>query len=480
MPKLTVKALEALAAHDSGRRISDGESLYGVVRATIESVSVLFRWRYRFNGQLKDFTCGTWPAASLATIRKNRDDAERLTSEGKDPAEEGRAQKLRRQAEQAEAIAREHARISAAEALRARMTVKQLFERWENLELSARKDKGAEVRRSFEKDGFPAIGEVAAEDVRRTMVASILDKVVARGARIVARNLLGDIRQMYGFAIVRGLVDHDPTSHMKRDDFGKKVERDRVLSEDEIKELRDNLPNAGLQKSTELAIWLMLSTCCRVGELTQARWKDVDLERRVLRIPPEHTKNGKAHIVFLSEFAVQQFKALQLFNSETDWCFPAENGKDHVDLKSIAKQVRDRQRTTAMKNRSKATATLLLSGGRWTPHDFRRSGATLMGNLGVRPDVIEKCLNHIEQNKMLRIYQRQELRAEQKQAWLLLGQRLSLLIRDGAKNVVTLRPINSAQTRLPHEHIVPESDRSLVGVGQEPGVLGRDRDIVRH
>lgn len=165
------------------------------------------------------------------------------------------------------------------------MTVKQLFDRWEKLELSARKDKGKELRRSFEKDVFPAIGDVAAEDVRRPAVASILDKVVERGARIVARNLLGDIRQMYGFAIVRGLVDRDPTSHMKRDDFGRKVERDRVLSEEEIKELHDKLPTARLQKSTEIALWIMLSTCCRGGELAQTRWQDVDLEQQVWKIP---------------------------------------------------------------------------------------------------------------------------------------------------------------------------------------------------
>jgi hypothetical protein len=42
--------------------------------------------------------------------------------------------------------------------------------------------------------------------------------------------MLGNIRQMFGFAIVRVLVENDSTSHMKRDDFGREVERDRVLS----------------------------------------------------------------------------------------------------------------------------------------------------------------------------------------------------------------------------------------------------------
>ena len=53
----------------------------------------------------------------------------------------------------------------------------------------------------------------------------------------------------------------------------------------------------------------------------------------------------------------------------------------------------------------------------------------MMGNLGVRPDVIEKCLNHVEQNKLIRIYQRQKLEAEQRAAWQLLGEHLGALIK---------------------------------------------------
>jgi hypothetical protein len=50
-----------------------------------------------------------------------------------------------------------------------------------------------------------------------------------------------------------------------------------------------------------------------------------------------------------------------------------------------------------------------------------------MGDLGIHGDVIEKCLNHTEQNRMKRIYQRHELKTEQRQAWQLLGERLELL-----------------------------------------------------
>jgi integrase len=100
-------------------------------------------------------------------------------------------------------------------------------------------------------------------------------------------------------------------------------------------------------------------------------------------------------------------------------------------LKTYSKQFADRQcgDRAAMKRRIKGDGqnSLLLPGGKWTPHDLRRTGATLMGNLGIRPGVIEKCLNHTEQNKIQRIYQRQELRPAMREAWEILGNRLAEL-----------------------------------------------------
>jgi integrase len=175
-----------------------------------------------------------------------------------------------------------------------------------------------------------------------------------------------------------------------------------------------------------------------VGELSRAQWVDVDLASGTCRIPAENAKNGKLHTVILSDFSVRHFRELHQISGRTNWCYPAENMNDsHVCVKSISKQVHDRQRTVPMKSRSKAAGVLLLSGGAWTPHDLRRTGATMMGALGVRPDVIEKCLNHVEQNKLVRVYQRQELKEEQQDVWELLGERLDAL-KSGSNNVVSL------------------------------------------
>lgn len=120
---------------------------------------------------------------------------------------------------------------------------------------------------------------------------------------------------------------------------GRQKERDRYLSEQEIIQLRDQLPAANLLHTTELAIWIMLSTCCRVGELSQARWEDVNLVQGEWLIPAGNSKNAKDHTVYLSEFAKQRLLSLQNITGDSGWCIPSRDGERHVCLKSITKQI---------------------------------------------------------------------------------------------------------------------------------------------
>lgn len=429
MGKLTDRTCKSAKA-DNGKDVflGDGGGLYLRVRTGSSSAKV---WLYRFKSLASQgsrwLELGTYPGMSLSDARLMAAIMAAKRRSGIDPIEEKRSK------EEQEKQTKEDRR-RAVEIAKARMTVIQLFERWEQFGLRRRKDKGAEARRSFQKDVFPQIGHVVAEDVKRSMIAACLDKVVERGSPVVARNLLGELRQMFGFAIKREYVENDPTSHLKRDDFGKKIERDRILSDEEIKSLVARLPEAGLREASVAAIWIMLSTCCRVGEISRARWVDVDFDTGIWRIPPDNSKNGKEHVVFLSDFSKRQFERLKASaTNEGDelspWVLPATHREGHVCLKSLTKQIGDRQRgdKMPMKNRTKQTSSLTLSRGRWTPHDLRRTGATIMGRLGTRPDVIEKCLNHVEQNALVRIYQRQLLEVEQAEAWSLLGERLQIL-----------------------------------------------------
>lgn len=312
-----------------------------------------------------------------------------------------------------------------------RITVSQLFDRWLRLGLSDRKDT-KEISRMFNKDVLPVIGHLLVEDIKKVHIVQVLNEIQARGVTRMLKLMLSQMRQMFRFAVDQDIIENDPTASIRKDKVGgRDTVRDRVLEDKEIKQLAGLLPSSGLSNQAQAAVWLMLSTCCRVGELMAAEWSHINLEAGTWTIPADNAKNGKRHTVYLSPFAVSQFRNLEIINSFSKWVFPNTKGSGAVCNKTLAKQIGDRQQAIKsrkpMSGRSKQTDSLMVDGGKWTPHDLRRTGATIMGSMNVRPDVIEKCLNHIEQNKIIRTYQHQTLIPEQQEAWRLLGQRLETL-----------------------------------------------------
>ena len=434
--------LKAKTKAEVGSRILDGEGLVGTVRIDrSDRVVVGFEFRFRSptTGKVRNVSCGTWPTSTLKEIRSVRDKFRLMIKDGIDPVEAKRVDKLAAKAEQAEAILRQKERLVAVAAAHARMTVEQLFERWEKTELVERADKGVEARRMFVKDVFPHIGAMAAEDVRKGHVMAIVDNIKQRGVPRMARVVFSHIRQMMRFAVDRDFIENEPTAAIRKEKaVGKDEERDRFLDEDEIRLLSEKLPQSGLSNQVQAAVWIMLSTLARVGEISKARWINVDLGNRKWRIPPEDAKNDKEFIITLSDFAVRHFETLRQLSTSATWVLPSRDGQSHLDEKTITKQIRDRQRTEKLKGRAKPSCVLVLPAGDWTSHDLRRSGATLMGELGIDDNTIERCLNHIEQNKMKRTYQRQRAEPAMIEAWMVLGQHLELLT-NSTGNVIPLK-----------------------------------------
>jgi len=431
---ITDLAYRKLKATTKEQLVKDGGGLFVRVRSIDEGGAVSFRLAYRFQGKQRWITL---KARALPDARAERDSYKEMVKQGIDPALERKLEDDRRHAAQLA----EQAELARQQAL---TTVKGLFERWVTTDLQQRKDL-AEIQRMFAKDVLPIIGSINVQDVRKGHVTDVIDCIKQRGSVHTARNLLKLMRQMFRYAVDRDIIEFDPTASLSVSRATvKNTERDRVLSQDEIRLLHKQLPEAGLMLSTECAIWIMLSTLCRVGELSKAQWKHVDFEAKTFFIPVENSKNDKSHTIYLSDFALSQFKRLHEYRQSDTWLYPNTTDTGHVCDKSITKQIDGRQNETVYSNRSKNNQALMLPGGKWTPHDLRRTGATLMGDLGVHGDVIEKCLNHTPENALKRVYQHQKQEAEQAEAWRLVGERLALLIGDSTNVLLFKKSENAA------------------------------------
>lgn len=473
MAKLTQRALEAIRPDQAGTVVRDEGGLLGRVRVkSAGGITVSFYYRYRFDGKSKDHSCGTWPADSLSTIRSVRDAARAKVAAGIDPA----ADKKVARHEQQQATA---AKLVEIEAQRiGELAVQDMFDAWVK-DGVRRKDGNAQLKRLFGAYVAPAIGAVAIKALTEHAIRDALRSQVDRGINRTAVITYSSLVQMFAWAQKRQpwrklMIDGNPMDLIEiekivSEDYDLDNQSDRVLSPAEIVELRDllqrgedefeNAPDKRrarrpLEKTAQRAIWIMLSTLCRVGELSMARWDDIDLVAGEWFIPKENVKNNLADMrVYLSTFALDQFQQLHAITGRTDWCFPAVGGETHIGTKSITKQIGDRQAMfkkakdgsprAPMKNR-RCDNTLVLAGGKtgdWTPHDLRRTGATMMQALGVPLDTIDRCQNHVlSGSKVRRHYMHHDYADEKREAWRLLGTRLSEILQpsSSAPNVVPL------------------------------------------
>jgi integrase len=420
----TVIELKAISAEWRGDSLADGDGLIGTVRVGDNNV-VTVHWRYAFkrDGRVAWHYCGTWPMTSLEAVRGARDEARGTLKRRVDPNIKREADRIAERESLQAAIAADAAR-RAEEA-----TVEQMVRTWLRTGV-LRKDGNAELRRVFEKDVLPRIGHKPVRTTTEQDLRDVLAAVVERGANRLAVIMSRDIRQVFAWAEKRQpwrrlLLDGNPADLVRIETVVEPTYdlsniRSRVLSADEIRELRDifqrmtaaydgadnkRSSTRPVQRETQLALWICLATTCRIGELLMAEWKDVDLSARRWSIPKANTKGARGktqdHLVHLSDFAREQFQSLHQLTGHTPWCFPSRDGTAHIDIKTITKQVGDRQHQfkdrKKLKGRRNDNSLVLAKGnkGEWTPHDLRRTAATMMQALGVSPDVIDRCQNHV-------------------------------------------------------------------------------------
>ncbi|MBK9219660.1 MAG: tyrosine-type recombinase/integrase [Uliginosibacterium sp.] len=167
-----------------------------------------------------------------------------------------------------------------------------------------------EIERAFTRDVLPYLGTFFADTITRKQIAEVLHRIVERGSGRQANVTLSNLRQCFGWAIGAGLLDADPTSHLKKEAFGGKEEsRERHLSEDEIKQLlRSALPGSNLTDKAKSAVKVLLATGVRVSELLSAKREDIDLDKSEWSIA--ENKSDRPHVVQLSNFAASAMKEI--------------------------------------------------------------------------------------------------------------------------------------------------------------------------
>ncbi len=201
--------------------------------------------------------------------------------------------------------------------------------------------------------------------------------------------------------------------------------RKRILSADELRAILPHLRASGRRYAA--AMRFMLLTLSRRQEAALARWGDVDLETRTWTIP--ETKNGEPHTVPLSRQAIDLLRSqLPTDNTENP---KTPNPNALIFATSTGAPLGNWDRETKALQETSGTEG-------WTRHDLRRTGATMLGEMGELPDIIEAALNHVSiRSPLAATYNRSRYRPRVASALQRLADALDG-IETGAGSVVAL------------------------------------------
>lgn len=374
---LTDTAIKALKPKEKLYKIVDRDGMYVVVQP---SGSIVFRLDYRLNGRRETLTLGRYGPAglSLARAREKLIAAKRAISEGRSPAQEKQ---------------REKRRIKEAKSFG------QFGERW--LQEARMADSTRAMRRSiFERDILPAfrnrlLTEILPEDLR-----GLCAKVKERGAPATAVHVRDIVKLVFAFAILHGEKVANPADEVGPSSIATFVPKDRSLSPAEIRIMLGQLEHVPTLPTIRLGIKLILLSMVRKSELQDAVWDEVDFENAVWSIPKERMKRSKAHNVYLSQQMLDIFIALKTCAGNSKYVLPSRYDADAPMSRATFNRI-----TTAVVERAKKEGLPLEP---FTVHDLRRTGSTLLNELGFNSDWIEKCLAHEDGRSSRGIYNKAE------------------------------------------------------------------------
>jgi integrase len=194
-----------------------------------------------------------------------------------------------------------------------------------------------------------------------------------------------------------------------------KPSRDRVVSREELAAL---LPVLQVSDSPYAAgLRLILLTAARRGEVTAARWRDIDFPAGTWTLP--QTKNGQKHVVPLSRQAIALLRSLQPTEVDPGAYVFTINGEALDDWEGATQRLQTASGTSG-----------------WHRHDLRRTAATMLGELGVVPEIVEAALNHVTiRSHLATIYNKSRYRPEVAAALQRLADALDGIVSGGAEVV---------------------------------------------
>ncbi len=215
--------------------------------------------------------------------------------------------------------------------------------------------------------------------IDRRTIAALLSALATNSGPSLANSVRASLSGFFSWAMREGLAQANPVIGTNK--AAANGSRDRVLDDRELALIWSALPDNDFGDAVRLLALLGL----RRDEVGGLRWAEIDFGKALIELPPERTKNSRAHLIPLAPMALDILKTRpRLAGSECIFGTGANGLKGWSNYKVTL------------------DAAIAAKGvvGPWRLHDLRRTFSTrLHDELGIAPHVVEELLGHVSGHK---------------------------------------------------------------------------------
>lgn len=365
--------LKSLKPRDKIYKVADRDGIYVTVSP---AGAISFRLDYRMNGRRESLTLGRYGPDGITLVR-----ARELAMAARKEVREGRSPMIDKQ--------RAKAKLQDA----------RTYGEWANkwLDKAPMAESTRAMRRSiYERDVAREFQNRLLPEIEPQDIRALCERIVSRDAPATAIHVREQIKLVFAFARLHGVKIDNPATEVSPASIATFVPRERSLSPKEIRIVYPLLEQVATLPTIRLGMKLILLTLVRKSELTFATWDEVDFVNAIWTIPASRMKCGRPHNVYLSRQALDIMIALRTCAGNSPYLLPSRYEPDQPMSRATFNRV-----TTAIYERAKQNCQPLQP---FTVHDLRRTGSTLLNEVGFDGDWIEKCLAHVDRRTSRRVY----------------------------------------------------------------------------
>jgi len=250
---------------------------------------------------------------------------------------------------------------------------------------------------------LPHIGKMPIHKITAVGTIEFLQRLVVQGKMETIDNICGWLNEIMTYSVNTGLIPANPLSGIKKAFKVPKTTHLPTLRPEELPELTQAMKTANIRLITKYLMQWQLHTMVRPKEASEARWDEIDMEKKIWVIPAQKMKMKRHHTVPLSLAMMSLLEDLAPLSGHREWLFPS-----------------NRSPRQPMSSQSVNMALKRMGfKGRLVSHGFRALASTTLNEAGFDPELIETALAHVDSNSVRAAYNRAEYleRRSQMMAW---------------------------------------------------------------